>query len=110
MGECERNSYIIKKQTNPTNRTEYSSYPSSSSSPSSKTISSFDSNSVSPNQDFQQYAKNQGVLVKRCRILEESKCASICINSCKITTQQFFQKYMGMNLTMVPNFETGECQ
>jgi len=55
-------------------------------------------------------AKNQGVLVKRCRILEESKCASVCINSCKLPTQTFFQTYMGMNLTMTPNYETGECQ
>ena len=54
--------------------------------------------------------KNQGVLVKRCRFLEESNCASICVNSCKIPTQNFFQQNMGLALTMTPDYETGECQ
>jgi Beta-carotene isomerase D27-like, C-terminal len=31
----------------------------------------------------------QGLLVKRCRFLEESGCASICVNSCKIPTQKY---------------------
>mmetsp|Transcript_13382 Transcript_13382/g.27335 ORF Transcript_13382/g.27335 Transcript_13382/m.27335 type:complete len:416 (+) Transcript_13382:151-1398(+) len=56
------------------------------------------------------WGKNQGVLVKRCRFLEESQCASICINSCKIPTQNFFRENMGLPLTMTPNYETGECQ
>ena len=34
--------------------------------------------------------KNQGLLVKRCRFLEEAGCASVCVNSCKIPTQNFF--------------------
>lgn len=54
--------------------------------------------------------KNQGVLVKRCRFLEESQCASICVNSCKIPTQNFFLQNMGLALTMTPDYETGECQ
>jgi hypothetical protein len=28
-----------------------------------------------------------GVLVERCRYLEEAGCASICLNSCKVPTQ-----------------------
>lgn len=55
-------------------------------------------------------SKSQGVLVKRCRFLEESQCASICVNSCKIPTQNFFRENMGLGLTMTPNYETGECQ
>lgn len=51
-----------------------------------------------------------GVLVKRCRYLEESGCVGICINSCKIPTQEFFEKDMGLPLTMDPNYETFECQ
>lgn len=51
-----------------------------------------------------------GVLVKRCRYLEESGCVGICINSCKIPTQEFFEKDMGLSLTMEPNYETFECQ
>lgn len=54
--------------------------------------------------------KRQGVLVKRCRFLEESQCASICVNSCKIPTQNFFRRNMGLDLTMTPDYETGECQ
>jgi len=53
---------------------------------------------------------NQGVLVKRCRFLEESGCASVCVNSCKIPTQKFFIEDMGIPLTMTPDYETGECQ
>ena len=33
----------------------------------------------------------QGVLVQRCKFLEEAQCASICVNSCKIPTQNFFR-------------------
>lgn len=54
--------------------------------------------------------KGMGVLVKRCRYLEESGCASICINSCKIPTQRFFDLDMGLPLTMTPDYETFECQ
>lgn len=54
--------------------------------------------------------KNQGLLVKRCRFLEESGCASICVNSCKIPTQNFFLDDMGLPLTMTPNYDTHECQ
>ena len=54
--------------------------------------------------------KGQGVLVTRCRFLEESQCASICVNSCKIPTQNFFYENMGLPLTMTPDYETGECQ
>ena len=37
----------------------------------------------------------------RCRYLEETGCASICINSCKLPTQEFFARDMGLPLTMV---------
>lgn len=54
--------------------------------------------------------KGQGLLVKRCRFLEESGCASVCVNSCKIPTQNFFLQDMGLPLTMTPDYETYECQ
>lgn len=60
--------------------------------------------------DMKNGGKYQGVLVKRCRFLEESQCASTCVNSCKIPTQNFFIKNMGLALTMTPDYETGECQ
>ena len=55
-------------------------------------------------------AKSQGLLVKRCRFLEEAGCASVCVNSCKIPTQTFFRDSMGLALTMEPNYDTFECQ
>lgn len=54
--------------------------------------------------------KDQGLMVKRCRFLEESQCASVCVNSCKIPTQNFFIEEMGLPLTMTPDYETFECQ
>lgn len=51
-----------------------------------------------------------GVLVKRCRYLEEAACASVCINSCKVPTQEFFQRHMGLPLEMKPNYEDFSCQ
>ncbi|CAM9294855.1 unnamed protein product [Heterosigma akashiwo] len=52
----------------------------------------------------------QGLLVKRCRCLEESGCASICVNTCKIPTQTFFKENMGLPLLMEPNYEDFSCQ
>lgn len=54
--------------------------------------------------------KSQGLLVKRCRFLEESGCASVCVNSCKLPTQNFFLQDMGLPLTMEPDYDTFECQ
>ncbi|GIL64869.1 hypothetical protein Vafri_18715 [Volvox africanus] len=54
--------------------------------------------------------KGHGVLVERCRYLEQAGCASVCINSCKIPTQTFFSKDMGLQLTMTPNYEDFSCQ
>ncbi|KAL4428507.1 hypothetical protein ABPG75_002596 [Micractinium tetrahymenae] len=60
--------------------------------------------------DGGQIGKGHGVLVKRCRYLEESGCASICINSCKVPTQALFQRHMGLPLEMKPNYEDFSCQ
>lgn len=60
--------------------------------------------------DGGQVGKGHGVLVERCRYLEEAGCASICINSCKAPTQAFFARDMGLPLTMTPNYEDFSCQ
>lgn len=60
--------------------------------------------------DGGEIGQGHGVLVRRCRYLEESGCVGVCINSCKIPTQEFFEKDMGLPLTMEPNYETFECQ
>lgn len=62
------------------------------------------------NDQVTKVGRQQGLLVKRCRFLEEAGCASVCVNSCKIPTQTFFLDKMGLPLTMEPNYETFECQ
>lgn len=51
-----------------------------------------------------------GVYVERCKYLEESKCVGICINTCKLPTQAFFNDHMGVPLLMEPNFNDYSCQ
>lgn len=53
---------------------------------------------------------NSGVLVEKCRYLEASKCAGICIHTCKLPTQTFIKEYMGIPLLMEPNFSDFSCQ
>jgi len=65
---------------------------------------------VVDNSNTTMVLKNQGLLVQRCRFLEESGCASVCVNSCKIPTQTFFRDHMGLPLTMEPDYDTFECQ
>ena len=52
----------------------------------------------------------QQVLVRRCRFLEEAKCASVCVNACKVPTQAFFNDDMGVPMRIVPDYETLECR
>ncbi|CAM9994255.1 unnamed protein product [Discosporangium mesarthrocarpum] len=51
-----------------------------------------------------------GLLVERCRFLEQSGCASVCMNTCKIPTEEFFMKDMGLPLEMKPDYEDFSCQ
>ncbi|KAL8191973.1 hypothetical protein R6Q57_028094 [Mikania cordata] len=51
-----------------------------------------------------------GVFVERCKYLEESKCVGICVNTCKLPTQEFFMDHMGVPLLMEPNFNDYSCQ
>lgn len=54
--------------------------------------------------------KGQGLLVKRCRFLEEAGCASVCVNVCQVPTQAFFLENMGLPLQMSPDYDTFECE
>ncbi|KAG1677799.1 hypothetical protein FOA52_008563 [Chlamydomonas sp. UWO 241] len=54
--------------------------------------------------------KGAGVRVERCRYLEAAGCASVCINSCKVPTQEFFSTHMGLDLSMTPNYDDFSCQ
>ncbi|CAM0910784.1 unnamed protein product [Alopecurus aequalis] len=47
--------------------------------------------------------QRSGVLIKKCRYLENSGCVGMCVNMCKIPTQSFFTDEFGLPLTMNPN-------
>ncbi|CAM9660697.1 unnamed protein product [Ectocarpus fasciculatus] len=51
-----------------------------------------------------------GLLVERCRFLEAAGCASVCMNTCKVPTEEFFAKDMGLALEMTPNYDDFSCQ
>nr|XP_024384455.1 beta-carotene isomerase D27, chloroplastic-like isoform X2 [Physcomitrium patens] len=54
--------------------------------------------------------QKSGVLIKKCRYLESSNCVGMCVNLCKIPTQDFFTNSLGVPLTMTPNFEDMSCE
>jgi hypothetical protein len=51
-----------------------------------------------------------GLVVEKCKFLQESGCKGLCLNQCKLPAQQFFSEALGLDLTVTPNFETQECQ
>jgi len=51
-----------------------------------------------------------GLLVEKCKFLQESGCKGLCLHQCKLPAQQFFDSELGLPLTVSPNFETQECQ
>ncbi|CAN8240644.1 unnamed protein product [Cochlearia groenlandica] len=54
--------------------------------------------------------QSSGVLIKKCRYLENSGCVGMCVNMCKIPTQDFFTNQFGLPLTMNPNYEDMSCE
>jgi len=50
-----------------------------------------------------------GLVVDKCKFLQESNCKGMCLNSCKQPAQQLFEE-LGLPLRVSPNFETQECQ
>ncbi|CAI5954651.1 unnamed protein product [Closterium sp. NIES-64] len=51
-----------------------------------------------------------GVQITKCRYLEVSGCVGMCVNMCKLPTQDFFTNDFGLPLTMTPNFENMSCE
>lgn len=49
------------------------------------------------------------VHIQKCRYLEESGCVGLCVNLCKLPTQQFFTEQFGIPLTLTPNFDDLSC-
>jgi Beta-carotene isomerase D27-like, C-terminal len=54
--------------------------------------------------------ENYVVTVEKCRFLEESGCLKTCINACKIPTQDFFSRDMGITVTLKPNTTDLSCR
>lgn len=54
--------------------------------------------------------QNSGVHIEKCRYLEQSGCVGMCINMCKLPTQDFFANDFGIPVTMTPNFEDLSCE
>ena len=50
-----------------------------------------------------------GLVVEKCKFLQESNCKGMCLNSCKLPAQALFGE-LGLPLRVSPNFETQECQ
>eukprot|EP01018_Ginkgo_biloba_P019522 Gb_02232 [translate_table: standard] len=44
------------------------------------------------------------------RFLESTNCVGMCVNLCKIPTQQFIAQDLGAPVTMTPNFEDMSCE
>ena len=51
-----------------------------------------------------------GLVVEKCKFLQESGCKGLCLHQCKLPAQQFFKDELGLELTVRPNFVTQECQ
>eukprot|EP01031_Cornospumella_fuschlensis_P031599 gene31599-38188_t len=51
-----------------------------------------------------------GMVVEKCKFLQESNCKGLCLHQCKLPAQQFFAETLGVPLTVSPNFVTQECQ
>ncbi|KAL7455028.1 hypothetical protein ACHAWC_008544 [Mediolabrus comicus] len=50
-----------------------------------------------------------GLVVEKCKFLQESGCKGLCLHQCKIPAQEFFKEELGLDLTVRPNFVTQEC-
>ena len=51
-----------------------------------------------------------GMVIEKCKFLQESGCKGLCLHQCKLPAQQFFNETLGLSLTVSPNFKTQECQ
>ena len=51
-----------------------------------------------------------GLVVEKCKFLQQSGCKGLCLHQCKLPAQEFFSDTLGLDLTVKPNFETQECQ
>uniref|UniRef100_A0A0G4FPL7 Beta-carotene isomerase D27-like C-terminal domain-containing protein n=1 Tax=Chromera velia CCMP2878 TaxID=1169474 RepID=A0A0G4FPL7_9ALVE len=53
--------------------------------------------------------RGRGLLVRRCKFLEESGCVSVCVNLCKRPTEAFFKDTLGLDVWMRPDYSDLSC-
>ncbi|MBP0016578.1 MAG: DUF4033 domain-containing protein [Cyanobacteria bacterium SBLK] len=63
-----------------------------------------------PAEDETLRKQKSGIHIEKCRYLENSGCTGMCVNMCKLPTQDFFTQKFGIPLTMIPNFEDLSCE
>eukprot|EP00968_Pinguiococcus_pyrenoidosus_P013303 scaffold1208_cov231-Pinguiococcus_pyrenoidosus.AAC.7 len=51
----------------------------------------------------------QAVKAERCRFLESTQCASVCVNTCKVPSQQWLGQDFGMPIHIQPNYDDFSC-
>jgi hypothetical protein len=51
----------------------------------------------------------QSVQAERCRFIESTQCASVCVNTCKVPSQEWLFKDFGMNVHIRPNYDDFSC-
>lgn len=60
--------------------------------------------------NYRQDGNLGGLVVEKCKFLQQSNCKGLCLHQCKLPAQQFFADELGVPLTVRPNFVTQECQ
>ncbi|KGN61698.1 beta-carotene isomerase D27, chloroplastic [Cucumis sativus] len=60
--------------------------------------------------EFKGKREKNVVQIHKCRFLEQTNCAGMCINLCKFPCQDFIKDSLGMPVTMVPNFDDMSCE
>lgn len=50
------------------------------------------------------------VRVKKCRYLEATRCAGVCVNMCKLPAQDVVRSEFGVPLYVAPNHADGSCR
>ena len=52
----------------------------------------------------------QSVKAERCRFVETTGCASVCVNTCKVPSQEWLLEDFGMPMHIQPNYDDFSCK
>ena len=51
----------------------------------------------------------QAIRSERCRFIEATGCASVCVNTCKVPSQEWLFEDFGMPMHIQPNYDDFSC-